>query len=216
MKVSWLEEGRGEQCLQLAHAVSASGLVWRAICGGVVSRAFLTGVPSDKVGLAAPWRNYTHICARAGRSRYTSQQPKPVLAMCMAEASACTVHSRSQCLHCAQPTPVLAPKLGACMLVLQCRAVAGESGVAFISSSASEFIEMYMGLGAARVRDVFNTVRAPLHSCKYGRCNLLVELKSAAAAVVRACVHVHKHKGGWLAHPAISTHCECCVLRCAQ
>jgi cell division protease FtsH len=38
------------------------------------------------------------------------------------------------------------------------RAVAGESGVAFISSSASEFIEMYMGLGAARVRDLFNTV----------------------------------------------------------
>ena len=43
---------------------------------------------------------------------------------------------------------------------LMARAVAGESGVAFISSSASEFIEMYMGLGAARVRDLFNTVRA--------------------------------------------------------
>lgn len=41
---------------------------------------------------------------------------------------------------------------------LMARAVAGESGVAFISSSASEFIEMYMGLGAARVRDLFNTV----------------------------------------------------------
>jgi hypothetical protein len=42
---------------------------------------------------------------------------------------------------------------------LMARAVAGESGVAFISSSAAEFIEMYMGLGAARVRDLFNTVR---------------------------------------------------------
>ncbi|KAL6745810.1 hypothetical protein V8C86DRAFT_1657986 [Haematococcus lacustris] len=42
---------------------------------------------------------------------------------------------------------------------LMARAVAGESGVAFISSSASEFIEMYMGLGAARVRDVFQTAR---------------------------------------------------------
>lgn len=38
---------------------------------------------------------------------------------------------------------------------LMARAVAGEAGVAFISSSASEFIEMYMGLGAARVRDLF-------------------------------------------------------------
>ncbi|KAG2434013.1 hypothetical protein HYH02_012473 [Chlamydomonas schloesseri] len=36
----------------------------------------------------------------------------------------------------------------------------GESGVAFISSSAAEFIEMYMGLGAARVRDLFNTARS--------------------------------------------------------
>lgn len=43
---------------------------------------------------------------------------------------------------------------------LMARAVAGESGVAFISSSASEFIEMYMGLGAARVRDLFNTARS--------------------------------------------------------
>jgi len=42
---------------------------------------------------------------------------------------------------------------------LMARAVAGESGVAFISCSASEFIEMYMGLGAARVRDVFQTAR---------------------------------------------------------
>lgn len=41
---------------------------------------------------------------------------------------------------------------------LMARAVAGEAGVAFISSSAAEFIEMYMGLGAARVRDLFNTV----------------------------------------------------------
>jgi cell division protease FtsH len=42
---------------------------------------------------------------------------------------------------------------------LMARAVAGEAGVAFISSSASEFIEMYMGLGAARVRDLFATAR---------------------------------------------------------
>lgn len=45
------------------------------------------------------------------------------------------------------------------LILAVCRAVAGESGVAFISSSASEFIEMYMGLGAARVRDLFQTVR---------------------------------------------------------
>ncbi len=41
--------------------------------------------------------------------------------------------------------------------------------MAFISSSAAEFIEMYMGLGAARVRDLFNTVRGRLGSFRARR-----------------------------------------------
>jgi cell division protease FtsH len=35
------------------------------------------------------------------------------------------------------------------------RAVAGEAGVPFISISASEFVEMFVGVGASRVRDIF-------------------------------------------------------------
>ena len=42
---------------------------------------------------------------------------------------------------------------------LLARAVAGESGVAFYSISASEFIEMFVGLGAARVRDLFRDAK---------------------------------------------------------
>ncbi|HVZ72865.1 MAG TPA: ATP-dependent zinc metalloprotease FtsH [Polyangia bacterium] len=38
---------------------------------------------------------------------------------------------------------------------LLARAVAGESGVPFFSVIASEFVEMFVGLGAARVRDLF-------------------------------------------------------------
>jgi cell division protease FtsH len=38
---------------------------------------------------------------------------------------------------------------------LLARAVAGESGVPFISISASEFIELFVGLGASRVRELF-------------------------------------------------------------
>lgn len=38
---------------------------------------------------------------------------------------------------------------------LLARAVAGESGVPFYSISGSEFIEMFVGVGAARVRDLF-------------------------------------------------------------
>jgi len=42
---------------------------------------------------------------------------------------------------------------------LLARAVAGESGVPFFSISASEFIELFVGLGAARVRDLFREAK---------------------------------------------------------
>ncbi len=38
---------------------------------------------------------------------------------------------------------------------LMARAVAGEAGVPFISISGAEFVEMFVGVGAARVRDLF-------------------------------------------------------------
>ena len=42
---------------------------------------------------------------------------------------------------------------------LLARAVAGEAGVRFLSISGSEFVEMFVGLGAARVRDLFKQAR---------------------------------------------------------
>ena len=42
---------------------------------------------------------------------------------------------------------------------LLARAVAGESGVPFFSISGSEFIELFVGLGAARVRDLFREAK---------------------------------------------------------
>ncbi len=43
---------------------------------------------------------------------------------------------------------------------LLARAVAGEAGVVFFSISGSEFVEMFVGVGAARVRDLFVQARA--------------------------------------------------------
>ena len=48
---------------------------------------------------------------------------------------------------------------------LLARAVAGEAGVPFFSLSGSEFVEMFVGVGAARVRDLFAQAagQGPVH-----------------------------------------------------
>lgn len=50
-----------------------------------------------------------------------------------------------------------APGTGKTLLA---RAVAGEAGVPFFSISGSEFVEMFVGVGAARVRDLFEQAKA--------------------------------------------------------
>ena len=42
---------------------------------------------------------------------------------------------------------------------LLARAVAGEAGVPFLTVSGSDFMEMFVGVGASRVRDLFQTAR---------------------------------------------------------
>jgi len=49
-----------------------------------------------------------------------------------------------------------APGTGKTLLA---RAVAGEAGVPFYSVSASEFIQMFVGVGASRVRDLFKNAK---------------------------------------------------------
>lgn len=49
-----------------------------------------------------------------------------------------------------------APGTGKTLLA---RAIAGEAGVPFFSISGSEFVEMFVGVGASRVRDLFQTAK---------------------------------------------------------
>lgn len=42
---------------------------------------------------------------------------------------------------------------------LLAKAIAGEAGVPFLNMSGSEFVELYVGVGAARVRDLFNRAK---------------------------------------------------------
>lgn len=40
------------------------------------------------------------------------------------------------------------------------KAMAGEAGVPFYSANGAEFVEMYQGVAAARIRDLFKNARA--------------------------------------------------------
>lgn len=51
--------------------------------------------------------------------------------------------------------PILQVGLPGTGKTLLAKAVAGEAEVPFISCSASEFVELYVGMGASRVRDLF-------------------------------------------------------------
>ena len=52
---------------------------------------------------------------------------------------------------------------------LMARALAGEAGVPFYSLSGSDFVEMYVGVGAARVRELF------AKAAKAGRCVIFID-----------------------------------------
>ena len=59
-------------------------------------------------------------------------------------------------------TTTCAPKHVFCLCAgktLLARAVAGEAGVPFFAVSASEFVEMFVGRGAARIRELFAQAR---------------------------------------------------------
>ena len=47
--------------------------------------------------------------------------------------------------------------------MLLAKAIAGEARVVFFSVSSSEFLEMFVGVGAARVRDMFEQAEKTRH-----------------------------------------------------
>ena len=61
---------------------------------------------------------------------------------------------------------------------LLARAVAGDAGVPFFSISGSEFVEMFVGVGASRVRDMFEEAK------KHAPCIIFIDEIDAVADIV--------------------------------
>ena len=67
---------------------------------------------------------------------------------------------------------------------LLAKAVAGEAGVPFFSLSGSDFVEMFVGVGAARVRDLFSTRPRPRPRASSSSTSSTPWARPAPAAVV--------------------------------
>ena len=52
---------------------------------------------------------------------------------------------------------------------LMAKAIAGEAGVPFIAVSGSDFVQVYVGVGAGRIRDLFRKARS------YGKCVIFID-----------------------------------------
>lgn len=64
------------------------------------------------------------------------------------------------------------PGTGKTLLV---RAVAGESDTPFFSISGSDFVEMFVGVGASRVRDMFREAKASVEESEKGSCIIFID-----------------------------------------
>ena len=61
------------------------------------------------------------------------------------------------------------------------RAIAGELNAAFFESSGSEFVEIYVGVGARRVRDIFDKARETLKLGWYKKAIIFIDEIDAIA-----------------------------------
>ena len=73
---------------------------------------------------------------------------------------------------------------------LLAKAIAGEAGVPFFSCAASEFVELFVGVGASRVRDLFEKVTPMPFKLS---CQSLLSGGCGPGCQGPACVASHTH-----------------------
>ena len=83
---------------------------------------------------------------------------------------------------------------------LLAKAIAGEAGVPFFACAASEFVELFVGVGASRVRDLFEKVCCSpvfvLCFCPFvgARCQVVSFWWYEGCLILQLCTDVHGFK----------------------
>ncbi len=85
-----------------------------------------------------------------------------------------------------------------CLHGIAAKAVAGEADVPFFSISASEFVELYVGMGAMRVRELFASAR------KEAPAIVFIDEIDAVAKGEASCPHSRTCPRPWAA--------ACCII----
>ena len=98
-------------------------------------------------------------------------------------------------------------------LCLAAKAVAGEAGVPFFAASASEFVELFVGRGAARIRDLFAEARKRAPSVVF------IDELDAVGEFYASVDLIHCGRGKVLQHHAVKVLLWCYtgeLQRCMQ
>ena len=160
--------------LLLQHKVkvtaAASGFDWSGVINIVVSLLFLVFIGSLLWQARRGGRIGIGGVAQTKARMYSEERPKVSFAdVASNEEAKLDLHEVIDYLKAPEqfakvgarvPRGVLlvgAPGTGK---TLMARAVAGEANVPFFSVSATEFVEMFVGVGAARIRDLFEKAKA--------------------------------------------------------
>ena len=76
---------------------------------------------------------------------------------------------------------------------LLARAVAGEANVPFFSISGSDFVEMFVGVGASRVRDLFEQAKKKTHRLSSLSMKLTLSEKTEVLVLAAGTMNVNRH-----------------------
>lgn len=99
------------------------------------------------------------------------------------------------------------------------KAMAGEAGIPFYSANGAEFVEMFQGVAAARIRDLFKTARTNAPSIIFIGRSRAIDLPSRLVPMslincLQCCISSNLHGPNTEPHPGYAAWESMCMLYC--